>query len=70
MLDGGLEYKGQGYHDDCFVCFKCKKSLSGMSEIFSYRSHYLFCVENRGTRKTSIDGDGMTSFLFEEIFMY
>ena len=70
MLDGGLEYKGQGYHDDCFVCFKCKKSLSGMSKIFSYWSHYLFCVENKSTGRTPIDGTVMITLMFEEIFMH
>lgn len=70
MLDGGLEYKGQNYHDDCFVCFKCKKSLSGMSKIFSYWPHYLFCVENKSTGRTPIDGTVMITFMFEEIFMH
>jgi len=31
LTEGGLVYNGKNYHEECFVCKKCNKSLSGKS---------------------------------------
>lgn len=42
ITSGGITYKEQPWHSECFVCGKCRKSLAGAQ--FTSHENHVYCV--------------------------